>query len=161
MVRSRLSEREHSRLLSERTAGPAGLGGGLVGTCGPGASHQSCHQRCLPSRPPLQGELITALPPRAVSRIRRKYGACMEQSAPGVWARKTTKRHRDFTTEPRFTSLQTADKPGPARPTCCALAGAVPTGSPRAPPALPPWLHALTQSTLPLSHSPSYPLYLS
>ena len=30
-----------------------------MGTCGPGASHQSCNQRCLPSWPPLQGELIT------------------------------------------------------------------------------------------------------
>ena len=35
---------------------------------------------CLPSRPPLQSELITALPPRAVWRMRHKYGACSEHS---------------------------------------------------------------------------------
>ena len=35
---------------------------------------------CLPSRPLLQSELITALPPRAVWRMRHKYGACLEHS---------------------------------------------------------------------------------
>ena len=69
------------------------------------------------------GRVNHTLPPRAVSRIRRQYGACMEHSAPGAWAHRATKRHRDFTTEPRFTSLQTADKPGQARPTCCAGRG--------------------------------------
>ena len=59
---------------------PLGWGEGWWAPVAPGPPTSHAISRCLPSQPPLQSELITALPPRAVWRIRHKYGACLEHS---------------------------------------------------------------------------------